>query len=303
MPKQSQRFSGATAMTQTSRLTTAALGLALAIPATAVLAATETWRLGGFDLPESVSWDSAAQVFYVSNLGTDPMSKDGNGFIAKVKADGTLDTLKWATGLDAPKGTEVVGGKLYVTDIDRLVEIDTATGKIANTYPADGAKFLNDLAVATDGRIFIADTATNTIYLFESGKVTNWLSDPALNGPNGLTIIGSDLVVASLGDLSGGFENLKPANVKKVDLVSKEISDFGTADVFGNLDGIEPDGKGGVIVTDNRGGRLLEVMPGAAPTEIVKLTSGAADFEYVPASGMYVVPQMMQGEIVGYKAE
>lgn len=284
-----------------SRLTIAALGLALTIPATAAFAATEAWRLGGFDLPESVSWDPTAQVFYVSNLGTDPMSKDGNGFIAKVKADGTLDTLKWATGLDAPKGTEVVGGKLYVTDIDRLVEIDTASGKIANTYPAEGAKFLNDLAVATDGRIFIADTATNTIYMFENGAISTWLSDPALNGPNGLTIVGSDLVVASLGDLSAGFDNLKPANVKKVDLVSKAISDFGTADVFGNLDGIEPDGKGGVIVTDNRGGRLLEIMPGAAPTEIAKLTPGAADFEYVPAQGLYVIPQMMQNEIVAYK--
>ncbi len=289
-------------MRPASRLTVIAMGLALIAPA-AALAATETWRLSGFDLPESVSWDPAANVFYVSNLGTDPMSKDGNGFISKVKADGTIDTLKWVTGLDAPKGTEVVGGKLYVSDIDRLVEIDTASGTIANTYPAEGAKFLNDLAVANDGRVFIADSFTNTIYLFENGAVSAWLSDPALNGPNGLTILGSDLVVASLGDLSGGFENLKPANVKKVDLASKAISDFGSSEMFGNLDGIEPNGKGGVIVTDNRGGRLLEVMPGAAPTEIVKLTSGSADFEFVPAQGLYVIPQMMQGEIVGYKAE
>jgi hypothetical protein len=289
-------------MTPVSRLTTAALGFALLMPAGA-FAATEAWRLGGFDLPESVSWDPAAQVFYVSNLGTDPMSKDGNGFISKVKADGTIDTLKWVTGLDAPKGTEVVGGKLYVSDIDRLVEIDIVSGTIANTYPAEGAKFLNDLAVTNDGRVFIADSFGNAIYVLEDGKISEWLRDPALLGPNGLTIVGSDLVVASLGDLSGGFENLKPSNVKKVDLASKAISDFGTAETFGNLDGIEPDGKGGVIVTDNRGGRLLEVMPGAAPTEIAKLAPGAADFEYVPAAGLYIIPQMMQGEIVGYKAE
>jgi hypothetical protein len=44
-------------------------------------------------------------------------------------------------------------------------------------------------------------------------------------------------------------------------------------------------------------------MPGATPTEIAKVTSGAADFEYVPANSLYVIPQMMQGEVVGYKAE
>jgi sugar lactone lactonase YvrE len=289
-------------MRSVSRLTVITLGLALIAPAGA-MAATEIWRLGGFDLPESVSWDPAANVFYVSNLGTDPMSKDGNGFISKVKADGTIDTLKWVTGLDAPKGTEVVGGKLYVSDIDRLVEIDTANGKIANSYPAEGAKFLNDLAVTADGRVYIADSFTNTIYLFENGAVSAWLTDPKLNGPNGLTIIGSDLVVASLGDLSGGFENLKPANVRKVDLASKAITDFGSPEMFGNLDGIEPNGKGGVTVTDNGGGRLLEVMPGAAATEIVKLAPGSADHEYVGAQKLYVVPQMRSGEIVGYKAE
>jgi hypothetical protein len=286
-----------------TRLTFATLGLALLIPTAGASAATEAWRLGGFDLPESVSWDPTAQVFYVSNLGTDPMSKDGNGFISKVKGDGTLDTLKWVTGLDAPKGTEVVGGKLYVSDIDRLVEIDIASGTIANTYPAEGAKFLNDLAVTNDGRVFVADSFGNAIYVLENGKLTEWLRDPGLLGPNGLTIIGSDLVVASLGDLSGGFENLKPANVKKVDLASKAISDFDNGDVYGNLDGIEPNGKGGVTVTDNGGGRLLEVMPGAAATEIVKLVPGSADHEYVAGQHLYVVPQMQQGEIVGYKAE
>ena len=37
---------------------------------------------------------------------------------------------EWATGLDAPKGMALANGQLYVADIDRLVEIDPATGKI-----------------------------------------------------------------------------------------------------------------------------------------------------------------------------
>lgn len=261
---------------------------------------TETWRATGFDLPELVSWDAGANAFYVSNLGTDPMSKDGDGFISKLDADGKVAIQKWVTGLDAPKGTEVVGDKLYVADIDRLVEIDIAAGKIVNSYPAAGAKFLNDLAVATDGRVFIADTMANSIYLLENGKITEWLNDPALNGPNGLTIIGSDLVVASLGDISGGFEKMKPGGVLKIDLVSKAISPFGDGSSPGNLDGIEPDGTGGVVVTANGQGLLLDVKPGQAAVELAKLKPGAADLEYIPTAGLYVIPQMQEGEVVGF---
>ena len=278
------------------------IGAAFALAASSASAAdlTEAWRATGFDLPESVSWDAGASVFYVSNLGTDPTSKDGNGFISKLGADGKVTTLKWVTGLDAPKGTEVVGDKLYVTDIDRLVAIDIATGKIANTYPAAGAKFLNDLAVATDGRVFIADTMTNTIYLLENGAISEWLKDPALNGPNGLTIIGSDLVVASLGDITGGFDKMKPGGLLKVDLVSKAISPFGDGSSPGNLDGIEPDGTGGVVVTANGQGLLLDVKPGKPAVELAKVKPGAADLEYVAQAGLFVIPQMQENEVVAY---
>ena len=290
-------------MRNAHRLTiAAALTLALSGPAGAA-GLKEVWRLGGFDLPKSVTWDATRQVYYVSNLGTSPTAKDGNGFISRVKADGTLNILKWITGLNAPKGTEIAGNKLYVSDIDRLVEIDILQGKIVNAYLADGAKFLNDVTVAPDGRVFVADTFANKIYVLENSKMKVWLSDPALNGPNGLTIIGSDLIVASLGDVSKGFDKLEPTNIKKVDLTTKAISDFGTGTGFGNLDGIEPDGKGGVTVTDNPGGRLLDVMPGGEPTEVGKLAPGAADFEYVPDQNLYVIPQMGQHEIVGYKVE
>lgn len=280
------------------RLLCAAAIAAFAASPAAAAGLTEAWRTPGFDKPESVSWDAKAGVFYVSNLGTDPTSKDGNGFISKLKADGSVDTLKWVTGLNAPKSGEIVDGKLYVTDIDELAEIDIAAGKVLKKYPAPGAKFLNDLAVTADGRIFIADTLTNSIYLFEKGEASVWFTDPALIGPNGLTIIGPDLVVSLLGDMSAGLKT--QVNVKKIDLASKKLSDFGTADPIGNLDGIEPDGEGGVFVTANPQGLLFDVKPGKQAVEIGKLKPGAADFEYVPDRKLFVIPQMGESEIVAY---
>jgi DNA-binding beta-propeller fold protein YncE len=282
------------------RITAAAAALAAGVSFATAAELTEAWKASGFDLPESVSYDPGSNAYYVSNLGADPMSKDGNGFISKLSADGKVEKLKWAEGLNAPKGTEIVGGSLFVADLDELVEINLTTGAIANRTKVEGAKFLNDLAAATDGRIFIADTLGDAIFLFENGSVGEWLKDPKLHGPNGLTIDGTYLVVASVGTEGGSFEKMSPANVKKVDLVSKEITDFGTAAPIGALDGIERTGDGGVTVTDNFGGRMLLVKPGQPAEEIAKLKPGSADHEFVPNLGLLIIPQMQEGEIVAY---
>jgi hypothetical protein len=60
-------------------------------------------------------------------------------YISKVSPKGKMVNLKWMTGLDAPKGAAIHDGKLFVTDIDRLVEIGIDVGEIANTYTDDKA--------------------------------------------------------------------------------------------------------------------------------------------------------------------
>ncbi len=114
-------------------------GAALAAPA-------QVWETAGFETPESALYDAASKTIYVSNVAGNPPDKDGNGFISKVSPEGKVTELKWATGLDAPKGLAIVGGKLYAADVDQLAEIDLATGKVLTKYPAKDAKFLNDVA-------------------------------------------------------------------------------------------------------------------------------------------------------------
>ena len=43
----------------------------------------------------------------------------------------------------------------------------------------------------------------------------------------------------------------------------------------------EPDGKGGVLFTDNMGGRLMQQAPGGAAAAVATLEPGAADMEVV----------------------
>jgi DNA-binding beta-propeller fold protein YncE len=285
------------------RLIPIAAVFALVAASTAVHAAgvTEAWRATGLDAPESVTWDEANKTFYVSNIGgMDATAKDGNGFISKVDQTGKVTTLKWVTGLDAPKGTEIANGKLYVSDIGQLIEIDIASGKITNKYAAAGAMFLNDVAVGPDGKVYVADSFTSSIYVLQNGKMDVFVKDAKLRGPNGLVMLNGKLLVAELGDVSQGFDKMTPGNIKQIDLATKAISDFGPP-ILGNLDGIELDGQGGVTVTDNPKGKILDVKATGMPTEIGTVRPGAADHEYVASLGLYVIPEMQDNALIAYK--
>jgi sugar lactone lactonase YvrE len=263
--------------------------------------ATEIWRTTGFSSPESVAWDAAAGLFYVSNMGADPMAADGDGYISTLGADGKVIADKWATGMNAPKGLAAVGGKLYTADLTDLVEIDTATGAITNRYPAAGAVFLNDVVAAPDGRIFVSDTFGNSVWVLENGAMSLFAQDPMLLGANGLTVIGNALIVADLGDASQGFDKIKPGMVVSIDLTSKVITPYGSTEPSGVLDGVEADGKGGVLFTDNMGGRLMQQSPGGAAAEVAKLEPGAADMAVVLDQGLILVPLTPANTVVGLK--
>ena len=134
-------------------------------------------------------------------------------------------------------------GKLYVSDITDLVEIDIANGQISNRYSVPGSAFLNDV---------VSDAGTNATYKFDSSSRSSiqiWLQNPGLNSPNGLHIDNhtNKLVVV------GGSLSL-------VDLANKTISDLGIQVPIGSLDGIEADtAKNLYYVTDWTAGKVYAV--------------------------------------------
>ncbi len=151
---------------------------------------------------ESVYYDTETDILYVSCInGVPPNTKDGDGFIAKVSPkDGSVIELEWVTGLHAPKGMGLVGNKLYVTNIDELVIIDTNTGAIAEAIPVEGALFLNDIATDSSGNVYFSDSYTNKIHLYSNtGELTTWLASDSLGGPNGLFDDGERMMLATFG--------------------------------------------------------------------------------------------------------
>jgi len=260
------------------------------------------WELAGFENPESVLFDGASKTLFVSNVAGDPLKKDGNGFICKVTPDGKLVTLKWVEGLNAPKGMALANGTLYVSDIDEVVAIDAASGKVAARHPAAGAKFLNDVAAAKDGSVFISDMATNTIWRLAGGKLESWLASADLRNPNGLLVEGDRLVVGAWGVMTDGFDTKVPGNLLAVSLGDKSIKNLGDGSPAGNLDGVEPLGGGAYLVTDWMAGKLLHIESTGKARVLVAPGSGSADLAYDAATRTAFIPMMKDNKLLAFVA-
>jgi sugar lactone lactonase YvrE len=240
---------------------------------------------------------------YVSNVAGQPTDKDGNGFISKVSlADGKIIALEWTKGLDAPKGLALAGGKLYVSDIDKLVEIDPATGKILAKHDAPGAKFLNDIAVDAQGNVYVSDSSAGAIWRLAGGKFEKWLEGPALKFPNGLHVDGDKLIVAAWGAPGTSAQSSAPSNLLSISLADKKISDLGHGTPVGNLDGIEPIGDD-FLVTDWVAGAVYRIDRKGKATQLLDLDQGTADIGYVPETGLLLIPMMMSEKLVAYKVQ
>ncbi|MBK9078322.1 MAG: SMP-30/gluconolactonase/LRE family protein [Hyphomicrobium sp.] len=263
---------------------------------------TQLWELDGLSTPESALPDKAANIMYVSNVAGGPMDKDGNGFISKVTFDGKIDTLEWVKGLNAPKGLAQAKGKLYAADIDQLVEIDIAKGEVTARYDAAGGKFLNDAAADSEGRIYVSDMLTNTIWRLDGGKFEKWVEDPALISPNGLLVQGDKLLVGGWGVMTDGFATKVPGHMLQVSLADKKISALGDATPVGNLDGLEPEGNGKYLVTDWMAGKLYRIdASGKSETLLQDLGQGSADIGYDPDTKTLYIPLMNQNKLRAYK--
>lgn len=261
------------------------------------------WELAGLDTPESALFDPSTGTLYVANVAGDPTKKDGNGFISRVGADGKLITLKWAEGLDAPKGLALHGGKLFVADIDHLVEIDAKDGKVLAKHPATDAKFLNDVALDASGNVYVSDTATNKIWRLSEGKLETWLESADLQNPNGLIVEGDRLIVGAWGVMTDGWATKVPGHLLSVSLADKKISSLGSGAPIGNLDGLAPLGSGKYLASDWMAGKVYRIDSSGKAELLLTLTPGTADLSYDPATKTMFLPMMKDGKLRAYRIE
>jgi hypothetical protein len=258
------------------------------------------WEAKGLEQPESAVLDPATGAIYVSNIVGAVMQKDGNGYIAKLKSDGTIGTKQWVKGLNAPTGMALHDRTLYVADVDQLLEINVASGEILKRYDAKGAIFLNDVVVDDEGTVYVSDTPMNTIWRLKDGTFEAWLTNDALNGPNGLLVQGKKLIVASFGKLLDEGQKQELGGLLAVDLEDQSVSQLGNAPPFGNLDGLQSLQPNVYLVTDWFAGGLFRVDAKGKAERLLKLGKGSADFIYLPDRKLAIIPIMLNNSVVVY---
>lgn len=261
------------------------------------------WEAKGLAQPELVVYDPVTDVFYVSNINGAVMQKDGNGFISRIKPDGTVLERKWVTGLNAPTGLALRDRKLYVADVDELVEVNAASGSIAKRHKAKGAIFLNDVAIAEDGTVYATDTPMNAIWRLKDGKFEPWFANDDLNHPNGILVQGDKLIIASFGNMPSEGQKQERAGLVAVSIEDQTITPLGKGEPIGNLDGLEELAPGDYLVTDWGAGALYRIDAKGKVTELIDLNQGSADLTTFPDKKTVLIPMMLDNTLAAYKLE
>lgn len=296
------------------RLIAGMLALAAALAATVLAQApdptlTPVWNLtSGFAAPESAYYDAASDAVFVSSINGQILEKDGNGYISRLSPDGKVVAEKWATGMHAPKGLRSARGVLYAADIDTVVGFDIKSGKEVSRVKVEGAVFLNDLATAPDGTVYVSDSTALKIFEVRTGTSSVFVEGGnQVEQPNGLLVDGARLILGTIGPApvpgaarGGGARGPAPSgHLYAFDRTSKQRTLVATQPV-GGIDGIELDGSGGLLVTDVIGQRLLRVSRAGDVTVLAKFTAGGADFGYIAARKLAVVPFLFSNSVAAY---
>ena len=282
--------------------------------------ATKVGTVVGFLTPESVRYDSAQDVYFVSNINGSALAKDNNGFISRLRPDAgaagasatgggaasaagsaaAIEVLKFVEGgrggvtLNAPKGLALSGDTLWVADIDVLRAFNARTGAPVDSVKLDslGAVFLNDIAIAPNGAIYVTDTGIrfddvgNVLHpgpdrVFRVGpdrKVTVAVRGDTLGRPNGITLdaVGRRFIIVQLGGKA--VMAWKPGD-RAPAVIARGV---------GGYDGVEM--IGGKIVVSSLTDSSITRFDSTQGTKIITGVPSPADFGYDTKRNRVLIP-------------
>lgn len=249
-------------------------------------------RLAGV---EAVACDERGGVF-VSLLGK--VGTAGDGAVGRIVA-GRFEPI--CTGLDDPRGIAFHGGKLYVCDRDRVIQIDPHDGNTfpfapPHAFPARPTR-LNGIAIDLEsGTVYVTDSGDtegngSAIYrIAPRGEVERLAAAgavPELKMPNGIVIDGpSHLLVV---DSATG-------TLLRMSLATRELRTI--AQGFGFADGLVWDTFGRLFVSDWQSGRVFMIpRVGDEPTVVLDEGPGSVALGVSYATGELLVPNFDRGTL------
>jgi hypothetical protein len=262
----------------------------------------------GLSTPESVLYDETSDRYLVSNINGSPTDADGNGFISELSPDGTVKNLKFIEGgknkvkLDAPKGSAIANGTLYVADITVVRMFDPKTGAPKGEVKVPGATFLNDVTAASDGTIYVSDsgikfgkngvepTGTAAILAIDkAGKLKTVAKGNDLGGPNGVLAVDKSVLVVTFG-AAELYRVGDKGNKQDVTKLPK-----------GSLDGLVQTGDGTLLVSSWDGQAIYKGKLGGTFEPVIQNIKAPADIGWDKKRSRVLVPRFEDNTVEAYE--
>ena len=240
---------------------------------------------------EAVLYDKNSKIIYVANINNGPWEIDNNGFISTINTNGAITELKWVEGLSAPKGMGMYNGKLYVNDIDDLVEIDIENRKILNKYTVADSPQLNDITVSPEGVVYSSGSNSNAVYKLENGALYMIAKD-SLGRLNGLLWQKDAMYYLNSGTNNFGALNLETKTFKTL------TTDIGHGDGIVRLDNgdfITSSWKGEIFYINAKDWTKTQLL------DTQEQAIHAADIDYISETQTLLVPTFFHNRVMAYK--
>ncbi len=265
------------------------------------LSRAEAMQVTDLQSPHSFLSDPSGEEYFISNVNGEPDSRDNNGFITKLDAEGKVVSLKFVQGggevtLHAPKGMALVNHTLYVADLDTLRAFDQKTGRpvltlsLAPQSKASSDKPVSLVDVAWDGQrfLYISDSTNNSIYrvdLDQQYAISLLVHDDRLAGPSGLAVHPKSGHIIAVSWEKGKILEITPQGAL-TELVS---NGFFTAR-FQNLSGVDFDRWGNMYVSDQTKGKIWRMTPNQRFHVIAEYLPSPADIGIDRGNNLILVP-------------
>ncbi|MDP1554214.1 MAG: hypothetical protein Q8L84_02040 [Hyphomonas sp.] len=245
------------------------------------------WTASGFEQPEGAAL-APDGGYFISNIGPgDSGAKDGNGYISKLNADGSVANAKFAAGMDGPAGLAVHEGVLYAADRDGVAMFDAATGAAKGKVLIENPGFLNDMTV-WKGDVLVSDSGTATIH-----KIT----------PDGASVLASSERWAGINGILGDGDRLLITTMTEGKLIEFRGADSETVIAAGMVDadgvGLVP---GGGYLVSSWPGEIHHVSEDGTVTLLVDTkTAGILQNDLNVYGDIVIVPNWEPGTVTAWR--
>lgn len=245
------------------------------------------WTASGFETPEGAAL-APGGGYFISNIGPGPEdARDGNGYVSKLNADGSLASAKFAVGMDAPAGLTVKDGVLYAADRDGVALFDAATGEARGKVLIEGAGFLNDMTV-WKGDVLVSDSGTATIH-----KIT----------PEGASVFAASEDWAGINGILGDGDRLLITTMTEGKLIDYRGPDAETVIAAGMVDadgvGLVP---GGGYLVSSWPGEIHHVSADGVVTKLIDTKeAGILQNDLSVFGDIVIVPNWTPGTVTAWK--